>query len=343
MRFKNLTKRNNTEKGKHLSYEQRTIIESMLTRGSSIREISKTLEKAPSTISREIERNSVIRQTNKVSCINKTTCKHHGVCGNKVCRKLCYKCIRCTKYCSDFKPYVCQNKVKNNNLCNSCMTRGYCKLEKRVYDAVVAQNKYSEKLVMTRSGFDITEQQLAVIDDIVSPAIKKGLSPYHVIQTYSKELPVSESTLRRLIATNNLGCRNIDLRNQVKRKQRKPKSMHNEIPLQSKIGHLYKDYLHLISENDINVVEMDCVEGKREDTSVLLTLHFPAFHMQLAYKLEKHTSKCVVECLDWLEQALGKELFSNVFEVILTDNGHEFSNLNDMERSIYGGTRTKVF
>lgn len=31
------------------------------------------------------------------------------------------------------------------------------------------------------------------------------------------------------------------------------------------------------------------------------------------------------------------------FPVILTDNGHEFGDIKGMERSVYGGQRTKIF
>ena len=88
---------------------------------------------------------------------------------------------------------------------------------------------------------------------------------------------------------------------------------------------------------------MDCVEGTKEDPAVLLTLHFPAFHMQLVYVLKKQTAPCVVDMLDAIETSLGKELFTACFPVILTDNGHEFTDMKGMERSVFGGKRTRVF
>ena len=45
---------------------------------------------------------------------------------------------------------------------------------------------------------------------------------------------------------------------------------------------------------------MDCVEGKKEDSKVLLTLYFTQFHIQLVFKLKEHTSKCVKELFDSL-------------------------------------------
>ena len=44
-----------------------------------------------------------------------------------------------------------------------------------------------------------------------------------------------------------------------------------------------------------------------------------------------------------IEEAIGSEMFSDLFEVILTDNGHEFWDINGMERSINTGERTKIF
>ena len=111
----------------------------------------------------------------------------------------------------------------------------------------------------------------------------------------------------------------------------------------SKIGHLYKDFLKYTEEHDDNVVEMDCVEGKKDDNEVLLTLHFKSWYMQLAFIMENHTASDVVKTLDKVEEVLGTELFQQMFPVILTDNGHEFTDIAGMERSINGGIRTKIF
>ena len=104
--------------------------------------------------------------------------------------------------------------------------------------------------------------------------------------------------------------------------------------------HLYKAD---VAENEVSVVEMDCVEGKKEDSCAILTLHFVTFHMQLYYIMPEHTTACVVSVLDMIEEAIGCELFAELFEVLLTDNGHEFWDIDGMERSITEGLRTKVF
>jgi len=196
-----------------------------------------------------------------------------------------------------------------------------------------------------RLGFDITAEEFEVIDKLVSPLIKQGLSPYAIKEILGARLPVSESTLRRMIDNCELDARRIDLRQAVKRKPRKRtyKKMKDEIISKAKEGHLYNDYLNYIKDYTVNVVQMDCVEGLKEDSKTLLTLHLPICHFQLAFLMDAHTSKDVVDTLDLLEHSLGKELYHSIFGVILTDNGHEFTDIYGMERSIFGGQRTKIF
>lgn len=88
---------------------------------------------------------------------------------------------------------------------------------------------------------------------------------------------------------------------------------------------------------------MDCVEGCKTDSGAVLTLHFIAFHMQLYFALEMHDSASVVAMLDRIEISLGKELFAASFPLILTDNGKEFSDIQGLERSVFGGKRTHIF
>lgn len=63
---------NNTvkEKGKHLSLCERIEIEKSLARGFSIRAIARALERPPSTISREVQRGSVV-QRRKINSYSK--------------------------------------------------------------------------------------------------------------------------------------------------------------------------------------------------------------------------------------------------------------------------------
>ena len=331
------------QKGRHLSLSKRCTIEALLNEKQSLRYIAEKLDCSPSTVSREIKKHSFIQVSHKNDCLNKKDCHHRYVCGGNSCPKKCRTCNKCKKYCPDYVQVFCED-LEERGLCNGCHKIAYCSLEKKLYKADVAEHEYREMLVGRRNGFDLTGEQMEEINLLVSPLIKKGQSPYHIKQALGNRLCVSEATLRRMINANELDAGIVDLRDAVKRKPRRKQCvMHSEITSPLKAGRMYEDYLQFIKENDVNVIEMDCVEGKQEDVCAILTLHFVSLHMQLYYIMPEHTAKGVVDTLDMIESTLGSRLFSQIFEVILTDNGHEFWDIDGMETSITTGKRTKIF
>jgi hypothetical protein len=46
----------------------------------------------------------------------------------------------------------------------------------------------------------------------------------------------------------------------------------------------------------------------------------------LAFIRDNNTAKSVTEIFDWLYEQLGHEVFTSLFQVILTDRGSEFTN-----------------
>lgn len=330
---------------KHLTRDDRIRIETMLNYHQSIRAIAKELKCSPSTILREIKNHTQVQHARSNDCILRSECKHTNVCKSNNCFHKCYKCNVCSKYCPDYTKALCDHLQQSPYVCNGCSKNANCSYGKVYYRGGLANKEYREVLIGRRNGFNLTYEEISLINELVTPLIKNGLSPYHIKQLLGDKLPISESTLRRLIDLKELDVRKIDLREGVKRKPHSSKSrkMHNELVSKLKEGRLYKDYLAYISENDVSAIQMDCVEGKKEDNATLLTLHFPSFHMQLAFIMQYHTASCVVKELDIIEEVLGKQLFAKVFPLILTENGHEFTDIIGMERSIYGGQRTKVF
>lgn len=332
---------------KHLLLEERVLIEDRLNHKKSIRSIANELGKSPSTILREIRNHSFIIKEDFVDCLNRKDCNYRHLCGKLDCQRLCNLCsIPCRKFCTDYVKAYCDKLTTSPYVCNGCTHINLCRRERNIYRASKAEQFYRDELTFSRSGFDITEKELNTINELASPMLKNGLSPYHIKQTYGEKLPVSESTLRRMIDRNELDARNIDLRDKVKRKPRK--TTNNTIRSQTitvqKIGHLYKDYLQYIENNDVFITEMDCVEGVKEEDPVLLTLTLKSLSLQLAFIMEHQTNKCVVETLNKIENALGTELFSSIFQLILTDNGSEFTDISDMETSCLDASkRTKIY
>ncbi len=308
----------------HLKLEDRGALQAYLNEQLSIRYISDRLDKSPSTISREIKKHTIVKIPNSCNCTLSASCTLKHVCGSGDCKKRCKTCSKAKKHCEYYDSKQCETRLNSKHkLCNGCSKKRYCHLEKHFYDAKEAHKAYKEILISSRSGFDLTLEELNRINDIVSPGVKRGQSLYHIVKSNENALSVSESTVRRLIAANEMDVINLDLPETVSRRPRRNHKVPKLHPIR-KEGHLYKDFLELISKEDIPVTQMDCVEGTKEDNNALLTLHLVRLHMQLVFNLETHTSKCVLETLDTLEKTLGKELFATCFPLILTDNGQEF-------------------
>ena len=109
-------------------------------------------------------------------------------------------------------------------------------------------------------------------------------------------------------------------------------------------GRMYSDFLIFISENPrLHVWEMDLVEG-RKGGSVLLTLFSRPTKLMLIFLLPDKTQLSVIRALDSLEEQCGLGLFNSVFQIILTDNGSEFMDYLDIERSAFNESkRTWLF
>lgn len=324
-------------------------IESCLNDGMSYAAIGRSIGKSDTTISREVTRNCIDVPARKNICMLHGHCERKHICEkpcNERCSRKCHD--HCFDICDMYQPYVCEKMTMPPYVCNGCGHTAGCKLNKRFYRAKAADDNARLRKVESRSGFDLTEEELMQIDEIASPLLRKGQAPFHILQSHP-ELPIGLQTLYRLIDKGLLSASNTDLKQKVRRKPRKGGrrgKLHNESGVSvRKAGRMYEDFLTYIEETDSAHVEMDCVEGKQGEKPALLTLHFKELQMQLAYYLEKHDSAHVVETLDNIERAIGTDLFREAFPVILTDNGPEFSDFDAMESSYLfpGQKRTKIF
>ena len=61
--------------------------------------------------------------------------------------------------------------------------------------------------------------------------------------------------------------------------------------------------------------------------------------MRPVFLRERNDAQSVVECLDWLEGRLGPETFRELLQVVLTDNGGEFTLVDRMEDGKDGSRR----
>ncbi len=154
---------------------------------------------------------------------------------------------------------------------------------------------------------------------------------------------LSETTIYNYISAGIISSiTNIDLPLKVKYKPRKKKSKEFKIDKSCRINRTYEDFLNYIENNpDLNIVEIDTVEGKKGG-KVLLTIYFRKSNLMLGFIRDHTDSKSVTDVFNNLFHLLGKTLFGKMFSIILTDNGSEFSNPRALEYIDYSCPNEKI-
>jgi len=335
-------------KNKHLTNDERLLIERLLWEQTSLSQIAEKLNKHKSTISREIraravesDKGAAYRVRNR--CIKRTDCQKHQLCDDKPnCVRKCSACAVCREVCPDFEEEVCLKLYEPPYVCNGCVFEYQCVLRKKYYINKKAHESYRELLVEARIGANITEDELLDLDKMVSPLIGRGQSVHHIVTHNADKFNISEKSLYRYVDGGLLTAKNIDMPRVCRIKPRKTKPVVHKVDAVCRIGRTYAEYEAFIKENPVSVVEMDSVIG-RVGGKVLLTLMFTSCDFMLAFIRERNTSQSVIDIFNMLYERLGEECFSGLFPVVLTDNGSEFSNPKALEVDPDGVIRTRIF
>ena len=99
-----------------------------------------------------------------------------------------------------------------------------------------------------------------------------------------------------------------------------------------KIGRKMKDLKEYLELNpNANIVEIDTVIGKFDDVNCILTIYFRNTKLMLMYLIPKYSPTAVVDIFNNFKIELGINKFKKMFEIILTDNGWEFSKPHEIE------------
>lgn len=322
----------------HLTESHRIKIEHYLNENYSYRKIAELLNVNVSTISREVKRNirtySISNHMVLVECIHKDNCERlKGSSKSKMCSINCpnYELRKCDRFSTkNAKP-----------VCNSCPNNAKCKLARKKYIANVANNKYELRIIL-RPKIRITQEQFDFINKLFSEKMTKGQSISVIYQNHKDEIMISENTVRNYLKRGLLKSNQLDMirprftaNKSVKRRVIKNVDLLN--------GRTYEDYINYTKEKDILIVQLDTVVGKLVDNKKILTIHWPSFHFQIGILLEKLSPAFVNNVLMELKNKLGLETYKILFQVILTDNGIEFSLLDEIENDENGELITKVF
>lgn len=288
----------NKNGGKHMTLKDRTMIETMLTMGLKLKDISIAIDKDERTISKEIQKRMTRENNGKYNTWGKGDIE---------------PCITNCRY-----PYVC----------NGCKRRSYCfKKYKYFYNAKIAQEAYEAILSDSRKGLDITTDDKAILDETLQDGIKKGQSINHIVNTNKDKIKYSVTSVYRLVNKGDTSVNPIDLRRAVKLKPRKHYEYKQDCK-EIRIGRTYNDFLKAISNESFPlIVEMDTVESVRSGKhKCFLTLHITNIHFMIVFLLDSKTKEEVSKVFVHLQKTLGVKLYKKLFQYLLTDRGTEFSD-----------------
>lgn len=290
----------------HLSYEDRKNIEDGLNENKSINQIAKELNRNHSTILREIDRN---KKYSEPSTWNNYKINHPGL--DLSCERLKHS------------PYVC----------NGCKSRSGCRKVRWTYYARESQKSYEELIKSCRQGINLSLEEIHIINKTITPLVKKGQTTNHLYINHPEILDFSKSTFYKYINDGVFEFGPLDFPRMVKYKKRKNSNKRRtRKEREILIGRKYTDFIEFISNNpDLNIVEMDTVEGLKEESDCFLTLLWRKTKFMLIFKLESQTTEEVTKIFEYLQKTLDEEIYKYLFQVILTDNGHEFFDVNNIE------------
>lgn len=338
-------------KNKHLLLSERIIIELSLNNRFSFKSIGKEISKDPTTVAKEVKNHISYKQTGCYGksfndCFYRNSCTASRVCGKTGCKnKLCKFCVStsCTGFCSDYKKEICSRLSKPPYVCNGCEKRRSCTLQKRLYSASYAHKEYEAVRSESRQGIQLTEEEALRLDSLISPLLIKGQSLHHICINHMDDIMCDERTLYHYVNYGIFTAKNIDMPRVVRMSKRKPNKVSFKVDKTCRIGRTYEDFITFMKEHPYTpIVQMDSVEG-RKGGKVLLTLHFTVPQYMLAFIRNANTSQSVIDIINQLYLELSPDVFCELFQILLGDNGSEFSNPRAIEFNGQGNRRTNVF
>ena len=282
---------------KRLTIEDRILIENLLKLNYKLKDISNIIECESSTISREIKK-------------------------RRITGKGIYK--------------ECEKTKRFPFVCNGCLNKTYCRKKKYYYNYSKAQENYNYILKYSRTGIDMSLDELYYWDEYFKNKLKNRNQPItHIFSDIENTFPRSLPTFYRYVHEGRFPSLNDEmLARAYSYKPRKRTGEGNKIRIDNSIRkdrtiENMKAYLEIHS--NANIVEMDTVIGKQEDKKCILTLYFRNSKLMLMFLIDKYKTKTVSDVFKELRKQLGYELFKKMFEIVLTDNGWEFSKPDEIE------------
>ena len=299
------------KKWKHLNYEQRKLINNLVSKKMKCVEIADLLGVDPSTISKELKRNRILTKKGRV----------------------------------DQK--VCQHTQRFPHVCNSCPKKYQtCPFTQYTYRAQKAQELADFRLTSSRVGLNMSEDEYQRLDQTIKEGVDNHQSIYHIVKS-NPHLKVSVSNVYRLINEKQLSIQRMDLPYAVKYKKRKVLKVYEykENRTIDRSGRTYIDFLGFKHEHRNTFhVQMDFLGKIKTDKKSILVLTICELHFVMLFLMDTPDASKVVNLFNQLELQLGRQDFKRLFPFILTDRDPCFAFFDQIEASILNDTkRTHIF
>ena len=282
---------------RRLTIENRMLIEQLLRVNYKLKDIAHAVDSNPSTVSREI--------------------KKRRITGKGIFKE----CEKINRF-----PFVC----------NGCPNKTYCRKKKYYYNYIKAQNNYEYLLKNSRIGIDMTIDEIDYWNEYFKDKLKHKNQPIlHLFNNIESVFPKSIQTFYNYVHKGYFTFINDEMLPRAysykprKRINEKPVIRFDNIIRTNRTLNDMNKYIEL--NPNANIVEMDTVIGKFEDKKCILTLYFRNSKLMLMFLIDKYKPKDVSNIFKQIKKNLGTDNFKKLFEVILTDNGWEFSKPNDIE------------
>lgn len=230
----------------------------------------------------------------------------------------------------------CEKTTKFPFVCNGCFCKAHCRKKKYYYNYKKAQENYESTLRNSRIGIDMSIDEIDYWNDYFKDKIKDKNQPIlHLFHNIEKKFPKSLQTFYKYVHRGYFSSINDEML--ARSYSYKPRQRKDEIPIIRndnviRKGHTLKEFKEYIAEHpNANIVEMDTVIGKFEDKKCIMTLYFRTNKLMLMFLIEKYKTSSVNKVFNGLKKNLGNDLFKKLFEIVLTDNGWEFSKPKEIE------------
>ena len=322
---------NQIHDNKHLTLNERKIIETGIINRSNKVDIARTIGKDPTTVAKEIRKHRTFKPRNQF--IYPSICVHRQECGG------------CKKQCSKYEEIKCNKRDKSPGACNKCPKIATCHLDKYFYYANHADEEYKNDLVDFRQGINMNILEVKEPASILKPLLDQGQSLYQIKSSH-KEIKQCIKTLYNYIEMGvfkEFGIDNFSLKEQVNRKQFNNKYKKRKEPTNYE-NHKYKDYLKFKEDNtEVPTTEMDTVLNSQSGPYIQ-TFYFEGSGIMIGFIHKEKTSESMANILNILENKLGHDLYRKLFSLILTDRGVEFEKVDLFEfNQETGEFRTNIF